>query len=187
MKRSLLVSTVLFLSYAGVAQAKPVAGTHELRLNQGFVPGFATSGVNLFYASSNGVTSSENLTLMSAGAGLGYFISDKMEVGANLNLLIIDVGGASARSPGIQPFVRGYAWSQGGLGLYAEARLTLQPFFTDGDSTMLYGAGADVGVERFFTDSWALRVGIGYAFLRSSDGDGTIHVPGINWAIAAYF
>jgi hypothetical protein len=53
--------------------------------------------------------------------------------------------------------------------------------------------GGDVGAEFFLADSWALRVGPTYRYIRESETvnnrsvSGSANAFGVNWAIAGYF
>jgi opacity protein-like surface antigen len=68
---------------------------------------------------------------------------------------------------------------------YVEGSVLVQPLFAENDDSMLWGFGADAGIERFFTESWALRIGVGYNYLNIADD--SMQAVGARWALAAYF
>lgn len=180
-----LFSSVLVGS-ATVAHAQPKAGSYELRLNQAFIPGFAISGLNVYIDSeSTPGTESESLKVFAAGGGLGYFLTNNVEVGGTLNLLYFSVGDGSFTSPGISPFVRYFGRLSDKVAGYVEGSVLAQPLLSENDDSMLWGFGVDAGIERFFTESWALRIGAGYNYLNIEDD--SLHALGARWALAAYF
>jgi hypothetical protein len=186
-----LLSFSLFASIlvgsAAVAHAQPKAGSYELRLNQAFIPGFALSGLNVYIDSQStpGSQSSDSLKVFAAGAGLGYFLTNNVEVGGTLNLLYFSVGDGSFTSPGVSPFLRYFGRLSDRVAGYVEGTVLVQPLFAENDDSMLWGFGADAGIERFFTESWALRIGAGYNYLNIEDD--SLHALGARWALAAYF
>lgn len=177
----------MLVGSATVVHAQPKAGSYELRLNQAFIPGFAISGLNVYIDSEStpGSESSESLKIFAAGGGLGYFVTNNVEVGGTLNLLYFSEGDNSFTSPGISPFLRYFGRLSDKVAGYVEGSVLVQPLLTDNDDSMLWGFGADAGIERFFTESWALRIGLGYNYLNIEDD--SLHALGARWALAAYF
>jgi hypothetical protein len=166
----------------------PHAGARELRLNQGILP---ITGITRYQAGGG-----DGVTFVGVNPGLGYFVSDGIEVGANLNILILfaDSGSAGMFSPGVAPFVR-FLTHPDRVRYYGELSLMYQPFLGAG-GVQLFGGGADAGLEVAIRDSWSFRIGPTYRYLRaagtSSNGDlqvsdSGVSAFGLNWGIAAYF
>jgi hypothetical protein len=179
-KTSLLLALLLLPSAAFAEELVlqgPRAGTRELRLDQGVMPSF--SGINSIDVDS------ERLTLIGLNPGFGKFVTDNVELGASVSLLIAQGGDSVVWSPGVAPFVRVMSrpapWR-----FYGELALFYQPVFTRGDLTHLYGAGASAGVEFAIRESWSFRIGPSFRHLRAGD-EGGVNLIGANWAIAAYF
>jgi hypothetical protein len=164
----------------------PHAGARELRFDQGIVP---ISGISHYEVGGT------DLTFASLNAGLGYFLSDDVEVGANLNVLILLGAGGSGGifSPGVAPFVR-FLTHPDRLRYYGELSLMYQPFLGAG-GVQVFGVGAEAGLEVAIRDSWSFRIGPTFRYLRaagtSANGDevsgGGVSAFGVNWGIAAYF
>lgn len=167
----------------------PVAGSQELRIGQGFVPGIAVTGLNVYAPSGDG-GSNDHLTLLGAGVGYGKFLTDNLELGANVNVLFGRAGDNNLFGPGIAPFVRLMS-SPARLRYFGEASLTYNAFFSGGDTGHLFGGGLDVGLEYAVTPSWSVRVSPNYRYLRAASGDeiadGALHTFGVSWGISAYF
>lgn len=186
---SLLLPTGAFAQTAVVSTTPsgPHAGARELRFDQGIVP---ISGITRYEAGGSGIT------FVGLNPGLGYFLSDGVEVGANLNILILlgDSSSAGLFSPGVAPFVR-FLTHPDRWRYYGELSLMYQPFL-GGGGVQVFGAGAEAGLEVAIRDSWSFRIGPTFRYLRaagtSSNGDlqvsdRGISAFGLNWGIAAYF
>lgn len=184
---SFLLSSSVVIGGAAVVHAQPKAGSYELRVNQAFIPGFTISGLNVYIDSQStpGSDSSDSLKIFAAGGGLGYFLTDNVEVGGTLNLLYFAVNDGSFMSPGVSPFLRYFGRLSDTIAGYVEGTVLVQPLIAENDDSMLWGFGADAGIERFFTESWALRIGAGYNYLNIEDD--ALHALGARWALAAYF
>jgi hypothetical protein len=189
-KRSLFLVPALLFASISVAQAKPSRGSYELRLGQAFLPGIAFTGAHLYLPSESSgdiAPGDDSLRMFGVGAGLGYFFADNWELGASFNFLHISAGDDDFNSPGISPFVRYYSWLSEKAAFFLEGTLLLQPIFEGNDTGTIWGGGIEAGFERFITDSWAVRVAATYKYLRLNGIDQGLHVPGLNWGIAAYF
>ena len=80
-----------------------------------------------------------------------------------------------------------------GVAGFGEAILGFQYLTPDtGPNSQLYTLGADAGIEKFFTDSWSLRLKLTYRHVieageGSNDANDTLDAFGFGWGIAAYF
>jgi hypothetical protein len=186
---SLSILSAVLLGSLRVASADPVPvqGTRELRLGNSL-------GILSMYAPGVNVLSPEqgsNMTLASFGAGLGYFVTDNVELGGDLSYFYISSGG-SMQGPGLAAFARLYTRT-GQLGLFLEPVLEFQ-YLSDGTvSEKILGPGADAGFEVFLTDSWALRLSPTFRYYKEwasrsgASASTSVTKLGVNWGIAAYF
>ena len=178
--KTCILAAVLFLPIT--ASADPVvlegprAGARELRLDQGVMPAF--SGINSI------AVDSSRLTLMGLNPGMGTFLTDNVEVGATLSLLVATGGDAVVWSLGAAPFLRVMS-RPGPWRLFGEVALLYQPLFSRDDIEHLYGGGVSAGIEFAIRESWSFRIGPSFRHLRS--GDRGLNLIGGSWAIAAYF
>jgi hypothetical protein len=180
------VSALLGL-FSARAQAAPVAGTNELRLDNSVVGGitFGANGGFVHFAPERG----SNTNLFTAGVGFGHFLSDNLELGGGVSY----ASAGDAKIPGINFFLRGFGMIAPGLAGFGEAVVQYQYDVLDpGNNTNIYTLGANAGFEKFFTDSWALRIQGTYRHLilsgtGVSGADDTADAVGFGWAIAAYF
>ena len=151
---SLTVGSAVSLGSLGVARADsvPVEGTRELRLGSaiGIMPTFGPG-----FASLSPKTGSD-LTIASISAGLGYFVAEHVEVGGSLGYFYMSTGG-SAKGPGLSAFFRVYS-KTGNVGIFLEPTVEYLHLGMTGGSEDIVGPGADVGIEVFLADSWALRL-----------------------------
>jgi hypothetical protein len=199
---SLAVASVVCLGSLRVARTDPmpVEGTRELRLGNSL-------GLSSVYGPGLTVLSPEhgsNMTLVSVGIGLGYFVAEHVEVGGSVGYIYDGEGGSSSiKGPGLSAFLRLYSKS-GNVAVFVEPTLEYQHLGVDGVNTGfgtigggsldLLGPGADLGVEVFLVDSWALRVSPSFRYDKvwvnsSIGGSGDTHFAkfGLNWGISAYF
>jgi hypothetical protein len=185
-----MVSMLVGLN-AARADSVPVEGTRELRLNSG-VTSLPSYGNGLSYVSpENGYDE----TVVSMGGGLGYFLTEHVEVGGAIGYYYAKSGGGSSsgKGPGFDLFFRLYS-KIGNLGLFFEPTIEFQYLgFSDGSEKVL-GPGADVGAEIFLVESWALRFSPTFRYYKlyaSPDGGVTREASatkfGLTWGISAYF
>lgn len=189
-----LASLVVSLAYAPFAAAAPPrAGSNSLRIEGSYlIPGVQVIGVNHQSKRSGGMTS--DTTVFGAGFAYGRFLTDYLEAGSSVTVLRVNGSGGSATwGYGAAPFLRGFALVTDRLALYGGPVGGIQ--FTNavsGDATE-FNVGADAGAEFFVGDSWSLRIGPGYRYVRQSvstnagSGTTTGNVYGVNWALAGYF
>ena len=183
-----------------IATATPTAGTNELRIDGSYIiPGYSITGYNHISAgasSSSGTsTSSASETLVGVGFAYGRFLLDNLEIGTTLSLYYLSGSSGSATTlPGIAPFVRGFAMVTDRIALFGGGTAGVLFVSPDkGSNQTELMLGADLGAEFFLADSWALRVGPTYRYLREDTTVGntsisaTGNVFGVNWAIAGYF
>ena len=178
-----------------IATATPAAGTNELRIDGSYlIPGYSITGYNHTSISSPNTSNSANTTLVGVGFAYGRFLTDNLEIGTTLSLYYLKGTGAASTTPGIAPFVRGFAMVADHVGAFCGATAGIQRSSQDNgpDQTGLM-LGADLGAEFFLADSWALRVGPTYRYLHESmtvantSITASENVFGVNWAIAGYF
>jgi hypothetical protein len=185
----LLFAVLLGGIRVGHADSMPVEGTRELRLG-------SSMGILSMYGPGINVLSSEHgsdMKLVSIGAGMGYFASDNVEVGGSVGYFYLS-SGSGTQGPGLSGFVRVYK-KTGNVGLFFEPTLEFQYLKGSGFSEKILGPGADLGIEIFLADSWALRLSPGLRYYKawasSSSGGGSgsssITKFGLNWGISAYF
>jgi len=191
------VSLLLLILLVAPAAATPKAGTRELRIGQAFQPPIdITDG--LIASRPEG---QDRLTGLGLGAGLGYFLSDHIEVGASASfqlLLVSEFNGSGSDTlsgPGFTAFTR-FMLVRGRLAFYLEPAADLRALRTRNTARTSLALGGDLGVEFFVTDNWAVRLAPTYrytiwaaaptrAFGVVSD-EGT-HSVGVTWGLAAYF
>ena len=200
---SLAVVSVAFFGSvrAAPAESMPVEGTRELRLGNSlglssvYGPGFT------FLSPEHG----SNMKLVSVSVGGGYFVTDYAEVGGTAGYMYDSEGGSgpTIKGPGFSAFMRLYS-KRGSVGIFFEPTLEYQHLNLSGVNTMfgtavsgaldVLGPGADVGVEVFLADSWALRLSPSFRYDKvwvssSNGGSGDTYFTkfGLNWGISAYF
>ena len=171
----------------------PVEGTRELRLGNSlglasvYGPGFTSLSPE----------HGSDMTLVSVSVGMGYFLAEHMEVGGTVGYIYDSEGGSSptTKGPGFSAFLRLYS-KTGNVGLFFEPTLEYEHLGESGayGGTMdMLGPGADVGVEIFLADSWALRLSPTFRYYQvwgnSSLGSNDTNFTkfGLNWGISAYF
>jgi len=187
------------LAFAPLAQAAtPQAGSNEFRLDSTYIiPGISFSGLTHESANSTSGLSS-GTTLFGAGFAYGRFLSDNFEIGSALSLLRLSGSGSTAEwGYGVSPFARAFAMVSERIAVFGGATGGIQLFSTSSSSSSStsditqLSMGADAGAEFFIGDSWSLRLGPTYRYLRQSmSGSSTTsstNVYGVNWAIAGYF
>ena len=189
---SLAIVSAVFLGSLGVARAAPmpVEGTRELRLGNSLGvmsplsgPGFAVS------APEHGA----NITTASFAVAMGYFFAEYVEAGGGLGYFYMSGSGTTFQGPVLSAFLRLYA-KMGMVGLFFEPTLEYQYVSLSGGSENILGPGADVGIEVFLADSWALRLSPTFRYYEEylSPDRGTLPDThnwrlGVNWGISAYF
>ena len=179
---------------AGVAAAVPAKGTFELRIPGGHLDAVGIPAGITFTSIDGADNTSSKLSLAYVAAGLGYFVSDNVEVGATLGLLRMKVGdNDTSFGPAIAPFVRGLSMVAPRLALFGEGMVEYVRMDVGDASTSSMSFGFDAGVEFFLAESWALRVAPGYRYRTAKisiddfSDEQTAHAFGLGWGIAAYF
>jgi hypothetical protein len=191
LKLSLIMVSLSVGLSAARADSVPVEGTRELRINSGvtFLPSYG-NGLSLI-SPENG----SDETVVSMGGGLGYFLTEHVEVGGAIGYYYVKSSGASSavKGPGFDLFLRLYS-KVGNIGLFVEPTLEFQYLGLPGGSEKVLGLGADVGLEIFLVDSWALRFSPTFRYYKlymSGDGGGSGETSGtkfgLTWGISAYF
>jgi hypothetical protein len=179
--------SALFCLVSARAQAAPAAGTNELRLDNSILAGVSVS--------TNGFThiapkQGSDTTLFGAGVGFGHFVTDNIELGGGLSYSNVN---GDLQIPGINAFFRGFGMAAAGTGGFGEAVVQYQRVEPNqGSGTSVVSVGANVGLERFFTESWALRIQATYRHLFEfgsgvSSSNNSEDAIGFGWGIAAYF
>jgi hypothetical protein len=193
--RALPLSLIFVLLGWSAASAAPVLGSKELRIGQTYLPPVAiANGFNRFEPENGSGVSGLGL-----GAGLGFFVTENIEIGGSASFQVLKLGEGNATSgPGLAPFGR-FFWKRDRLGLFLELGLQFQYLSSDNISTTLWSFGPDVGMEIFFTDDWAVRLAPTFRhYIVSTDRTAALgavtvsneesgNVLGINWGLAAYF
>jgi len=191
-----LFSSLLALApllFAAEAAAIPKAGSKELRIGQQLQPPLTlTDGfIRLEPETGSGSTG------LGMGAGMGYFVTDGIELGTSLSLQMMKTGDADAIiGPGLTPFAR-FMFFSGKIGVFAELVAEFRRLSNDNGSSTVFGFGADLGLEIFVTDDWAVRLAPTYRHLviTNSANVGSVEVSndtsgdrfGMTWGLAAYF
>lgn len=191
----------LTLPLAAAARAEtPHAGSNELHIEGNYlVPGLSVTGLTHISESRSGVSTS--LTMLGAGFAYGRFLTDNLELGSSINFLYTNAGAENSPDStsqtgfGLSPFLRFFAMVHEKIGLYAGATGGFQRMSPSiGDDATVWLVGGDAGAELFIGDSWALRIGPSYRYMRESQDVGTgrtvtttDHVIGANWALVGYF
>ncbi|HJX53994.1 MAG TPA: hypothetical protein VJ801_14605 [Polyangia bacterium] len=200
---SLTIVSAVSLGSLRVARADsmPVEGTRELRLGNSL--GLSSAYGQGFTSLSPGDGS--DVTLVSVSVGMGYFLAEHVEVGGTAGY-IYEAGGGSyppMRGPGLSAFLRLYS-KTGNVGGFFEPTIEYQHleqggvntyYGSTGDGSVdMLGFGADVGVEVFLADSWALRLSPSFRAYEvwATPSGGTSYNTyftkfGVNWGISAYF
>jgi hypothetical protein len=189
---SLTIVSAVSLGSLRVARANPmpVEGTRELRLGNSlgltsvYGPGFATLSPE----------HGSNMTLVSVGVGMGYFVAEHVEVGGSLGYFYMSENSTTVQGPTLSAFLRLY-WRVNMVGLFFEPTLEYQYASLTGGSYNILGPGADVGIEVFLADSWALRLSPTLRYYEEwPSADRGPNPPdthywklGVTWGIAAYF
>jgi hypothetical protein len=187
---ALTIVSAVSLGSPGVVRADPVPaqGTRELRLGSSpgalsvYGPGFSRLSPE----------SGSNTTIASIGVGMGYFVTENVELGGSVGYFYISQGGGTVDGPGLSGFLRLYSRT-GNTGLFVEPTLDFQYLSQSSVTLKLLGIGADVGVEFFLANSWALRLSPTFRYYKewasSSFGSDDSHATkiGLNWGISAYF
>jgi hypothetical protein len=167
---------------AGEAAATPKTGSRELRLGQQYQYPFVTSN-GLFNVDSD---RGSGTTTLGAAVGMGWFLTDRLEAGATLNLQISELGSSRIVAPGVEPFLR-FMQVNGRTAFFAELAAGVQLFSYRSDSTTLIDFGADVGVELFVTDDWSVRLSPTFRRYISTESSEGINRLGVSWGLAGYF
>ena len=175
----------------------PVQGTRELRLGNSigyfsmFGPGFMSLSPE----------HGSDVTTASVAVGMGYFLAEHVEAGGSVGFFYIGegffgsgtTGSPSMKGPTFSAFLRFYSKVQN-VGLFFEPTLDYQYLSLTGGSLNVLAPGADVGIEVFLADSWALRLSptLRYYKLWASADNGASNDShavkfGVNWGISAYF
>jgi hypothetical protein len=169
----------------------PAEGTRELRLSNGFTiaPSYGMGFAQL--APEHG----SNMTTLSFRVGAGYFVAQHVEVGGMVGYYYLSSGGSSStvQGPGLDAFLRLYSRT-GNLGLFFEPILEFQYLSFSNGSDKVLGPGADIGIEFFLADSWALRFSPTFRYYKlweSADSGGSADTSatrfGLSLGISAYF
>jgi hypothetical protein len=182
--------TLLLVPTAG--HATPHAGSKELRIGQELQPPLNLSNGYIRLAPENGRDTSG----LGLGGGLGFFVSDTVELGLSLNVQMLKTGANAVTGPGAAPFVR-LMLIQGKVGFFVELDGSIQRLGADNsnEAETLFSIGGDMGVEFFVTDDWAVRLAptIRHVVVSLSDGvngqtdDASGNRYGITWGLACYF
>ena len=183
------------------ADPMPVEGTRELRLSNAIMDITSSGGSGLAVLSPE---HGSNTTVVQMGGGAGYFVSDHVEVGATVGYIYQGSGSSSsatAQGPGFDLFLRLYS-KPGAVGIFLEPVLEFQYLKTtmtigsnsESVSEEILGPGADIGVEVFLADSWAIRVGPSFRYYKiwasaenGGSGDTSATKFGLAFGISAYF
>ena len=135
------------------------------------------------------------------GAGLGFFLTDAIEVGGSASFQLLKLGAGDAMSgPGVAPFGR-FFWKDKGsrLAFFLEIGAQFQYLSADNTSSTLWSFGPDAGIEIFVTDDWSVRLAPTFRHYINStkrtaalgtlavSSEQTGNVFGINWGLAGYF
>ncbi len=172
----------LLLGGTRVAHSEPKQGDFELRLgntSSGLLGTLSPSGLESVRPSSG-----SSLTLFGINTGFGYFVSDQIELGLQLDLGYID-DGSSQTMFGFAPFLKALFVKER-LGFYFHVAPGLAHVSGSGGSGQsALDLNVGLGLEAFVTPHWSIRVGPKYELIKGS-GDVT-HVVGASWGISAYF
>jgi hypothetical protein len=190
---SLTVVCAVFLGSLGGVRAMPVEGTRELRLgNSAGVFSYLGGSGYSYFSPKHG----SNLTAVSMSAGMGYFLAEHVEAGGTVGFFYMGSGAGSSSSvkgPTFSGFLRFYSKVQN-VGLFFEPTLEYQMLTMTGGEIHAIGPGADLGIEVFFTDSWAARLSPSFRYYKvwmvpdhGSTSDTSATKFGVNWGISAYF
>jgi hypothetical protein len=203
-KTALLTVTAvacLTLSLASAARAEtPHAGSNELHIEGNYlVPGLSVTGLSRISESNSG--RSTTVTLMGVGFAYGRFLTDNLEIGSTINFLYTGASsqtsssGTSQTGFGLSPFLRLFTMVHSRVGVYGGVTGGFQLMSPSiGNNATIWSVGGDAGAEFFIGDSWALRIGPSYRYMRENQDTGsgrssttTDHVIGANWALVGYF
>ena len=191
---ALLAVALLFA--AAEARATPHNGSRELRIGQEFEPPINLTNGFLRVEPEQG----SGATSLGLGAGMGWFVSDTIELGASLSFQLVKDNDTTLTGPGVSPFLR-FMTVQGRVGYFAELDASFQRFSASSDagggggSITMISLGADVGLEFFVTDDWAVRVAptFRHVILSASSDTGNTSADtsqnrfGLVWGLACYF
>jgi hypothetical protein len=190
-----LLSSLLALSLvliASEARATPKIGSKELRIGQHYQPPLNLTDGFIRLEPERG----EGLSGMGLGAGMGFFLTDNVELGLSLSLQMVKSGGNTLFGPGAEPFAR-FIFIQGKVGFFVEADAEIRRLSSDNNASTIIGLGADIGLEFFVTDDWAVRVAptFRHLIINNSASAGGVTVSneetgnrfGITWGLACYF
>jgi hypothetical protein len=184
-----IVSTVL-LGSLSVARAEtmPVEGTRELRLGNsvGVYSFLGGTGINALSPEHG-----SSITTVSMSAGLGYFLAEHVEAGGTVGFFYFGSGflsSSSMKGPTFSVFLRLYSKVQN-VGIFFEPTVEYQYLSASNASLNALGPGADVGIEVFLADSWALRLSPTFRYYKiwEKDADTSFTKFGLTWGISAYF
>jgi hypothetical protein len=193
--RLFLVLSSLIVAGPALAQAPgPKAGSKELRIGQNFEPPLELTNGIIRLEPKHG----DGVTGMGLGAGLGYFVTDNVELGLSVDFELVK-SGSTFSGPGASPFIRLFG-SQGRIGYFVEGDFEYQHLGGDNTSENLISIGGDVGLEYFVTSDWAVRVSPTYrhVIVNTSPSSGGGIGPeasnsdsgnrfGVTWGLACYF
>jgi hypothetical protein len=182
-----LFSLVLF---AAEAHATPRNGSRELRIGQEFQPPLTLTNGLVHLEPDRG----EGVTGLGLGAGMGWFVSDGVELGLSLSLEMLKSGGDTLTGPGATPFVR-LMYVQGRVAYFWEVDAGLQRFSSDQIGETVFTVGGDLGLEFFVTDDWAVRVAPTFRHVLVSLSRASVIAEetakgnrfGVIWGLACYF
>ena len=178
---------------------RPHKGSVELRLSPPLIAGIG-QGIGYYNLSCDNCTNSNGVFTFSVLGGVGYLVSDVVEVGGLLDVLYGSLSSGmdtvTGLGFGVGPFVRFWTWLGPRTAMVPEISALFRLFNgsdNNGSGTTYTGvqAIAQLPFEFFITPKWSLRIGPGYQFMRLSPDQGsstlTLHSFVVNWAIAVYF
>jgi hypothetical protein len=189
---AVLVAGLVAVLPAAPASATPATGTKELRIGQNLQPPLTLTNGFIRLEPEEG----EGLSGMGLGGGLGYFVTDHIELGLSVDFQLLKSGNTTLSGPGATPFVRLMAMA-GKVAYFAEFVAELQLMSSDNASTRLFSFGGDLGLELFVTEDWAVRVSPTFRHVITSQdisasgtqlsGEASGNRFGITWGLACYF
>ncbi len=158
---------------AAVAQAQPTKGSILI----GGTAGFTSTSSGDF-----------NETLVSFSPLAGFFVTDRVAVGGQINMNFFGGDGdADGNIIGIGPSVRYYFNGSGATRFFGQGNFSWQNIdFGDNFSDSGVGFGAGVGLDHFLNQYVALEAILGYNTFKFSDEEDGTNTFGLTIGVAAF-
>ncbi len=127
-------------------------------------------------------------TVVSINPSIGYFVIDKLAVGASLGISFFSGDLFEGTSFGVGPFARYYFTDGSNIRPFGQAGFDWSSFKPkEGDSQSNTGFDIGVGASLFLNDHVAIDGIIGYNSMKADGEDDSTNTFGITFGVQAFF